>query len=128
MQALTICQPYAELIARGEKRVENRTWSTPYRGPLAIHAGKSRKWLTTYSPLPDRMDFGAVIAVAWLAACVSKRYVEAPRIGDHRWDWLGHHEHATGPWLWVLENVYRLDEPALCRGKQRLWEWEPPDR
>lgn len=40
MKALTISQPYASLIARGEKFVENRRWPTPYRGPLAIHAGK----------------------------------------------------------------------------------------
>jgi hypothetical protein len=44
-KALTICQPYAELIARGEKVIENRTWPTSYRGPLLIHAGKSREWL-----------------------------------------------------------------------------------
>ena len=28
MKALTVCQPYAELIARGEKPIENRTWPT----------------------------------------------------------------------------------------------------
>ena len=45
MKALTICQPYAEMIANHEKPIENRTWPTSYRGPLAIHAGKSRAWL-----------------------------------------------------------------------------------
>ena len=45
MKALTICQPYPHLIMLGEKPVENRTWATSYRGPLAIHAGKSRQWL-----------------------------------------------------------------------------------
>lgn len=35
MKALTIHQPYAELIRRGEKVIENRTWPTSYRGPLA---------------------------------------------------------------------------------------------
>ncbi len=44
MKALTICQPYAELIMRGVKRVENRTWATRYKGALLIHAGKSREW------------------------------------------------------------------------------------
>lgn len=37
--ALTIRQPYAWLIVAGIKPVENRTWSTTYRGPLLIHAG-----------------------------------------------------------------------------------------
>jgi len=57
MKAVTIYQPYAELIARGEKRVENRSWRTDYRGPLAIHAGCSRAWLRSwprpFSPPPS---------------------------------------------------------------------------
>jgi hypothetical protein len=38
MKALTIWQPWATLIAAGVKRIETRSWSTDYRGPLAIHA------------------------------------------------------------------------------------------
>ena len=38
MKALTLVQPYASLIAIGVKRIETRSWSTLYRGPLAIHA------------------------------------------------------------------------------------------
>lgn len=38
MRALTIRQPFALLIVDGIKPVENRTWSTNYRGPLLIHA------------------------------------------------------------------------------------------
>lgn len=39
MKALTIRQPWASLIAHGVKTIETRSWSTEYRGPLAIHAG-----------------------------------------------------------------------------------------
>ena len=39
MKALTIRQPWASLIAAGVKTIETRSWSTRYRGPLAIHAG-----------------------------------------------------------------------------------------
>lgn len=39
MYALTIKQPWASAIVLGLKSVENRTWPTGYRGPLAIHAG-----------------------------------------------------------------------------------------
>ena len=42
MKALTLHQPWATLVAVGEKRIETRSWSTDYRGPLAIHAGKAR--------------------------------------------------------------------------------------
>ena len=40
MKALTIQQPWASLIASGDKLYETRTWPTKYRGPIAIHAGK----------------------------------------------------------------------------------------
>lgn len=42
MRALTLHQPWASLIAIGEKTIETRSWSTQYRGPLAIHAAKRR--------------------------------------------------------------------------------------
>ena len=40
MKALTSTQPWATLVAIGAKKIETRSWSTPYRGPLAIHAAK----------------------------------------------------------------------------------------
>jgi hypothetical protein len=40
MKALTLTQPWATLIAIGAKHIETRSWSTSYRGPLAIHAAK----------------------------------------------------------------------------------------
>lgn len=38
MMALSVRQPWASLIVAGIKRVENRTWTTDYRGPLLVHA------------------------------------------------------------------------------------------
>jgi hypothetical protein len=40
MRVLTVQQPFATLIALGEKRVEYRSWSTSYREPLAIASSK----------------------------------------------------------------------------------------
>jgi activating signal cointegrator 1 len=40
MKTLTLTQPYATLIAVGAKKIETRSWSTSYRGELAIHAAK----------------------------------------------------------------------------------------
>ena len=112
MNALTICQPYAELIARCEKPIENRAWPTSYRGPLAIHAGKSRAWMDWGDEefYPD-MEFGAVIAIAELYDCV--------RIGNLP-EQLRGHEHANGPWCWLLRNVRRIT-PVPYRGAQGLW-------
>lgn len=118
MMALTVCQPYAELIARGIKTVENRTWPTRYRGQLAIHAGKSQQWrepdLEAEFKLPA-MEFGAVIAVARLTDVVS--YTDIPfEHGALVWD-----RFASGPWCWVLKDVVRLEAPVPERGRPRLW-------
>lgn len=40
IRALTVRRPWADLIAHHGKRVENRSWSTSYRGRLLIHAGQ----------------------------------------------------------------------------------------
>jgi activating signal cointegrator 1 len=42
MKAITILEPWASLIACGAKKIETRSWSTKYRGNIAIHAAKSR--------------------------------------------------------------------------------------
>lgn len=39
---LSIRQPFAQLVVNGAKRYECRTWSTPYRGRLWIHASSKR--------------------------------------------------------------------------------------
>lgn len=113
MKALTICQPYAELIARGEKVIENRTWPTSFRGQFFIHAGKSREWMDDgdEDDYPG-MVFGALIATARLVDCV--RFADLP---PH----LKNHEHANGPWCWVLDRVNRI-EPIRFRGAQGLFD------
>ena len=86
MKALTIFQPWASAIAIGAKRIETRSWSTSYRGPIAIHAGKRRitrelrdlqenslvwqavfwRWTDRYE---DALPFGTFVAVADLVGC-----------------------------------------------------------
>ena len=40
MKALSIRQPWADLILQGRKTIELREWGTTHRGLLAIHAAK----------------------------------------------------------------------------------------
>jgi hypothetical protein len=130
MKALTICQPYAELILRQAKRVENRTWHVAYRGAILIHAGKSREWLEldlhglrdeTYEiPLAD-MDFGAIVGVAQLRACIHKNFLLHPTVRK-AWPWLPTHEHAEGPFCWILEHVFRFSAPIPYRGARGLFD------
>jgi hypothetical protein len=42
MKALSLHQPWASLIGLGVKTIETRSWSTKYRGPLAVHASLRR--------------------------------------------------------------------------------------
>lgn len=127
MKALTISQPYASLIADGEKWIENRRWETKYRGPLAIHAGKGTQYmtgaqLTTYP--------SGVLAVCELAACF--RLADLDLLGERLAAFgltvedVRRHEHAEGPWCWLLRNVRKLERPAMAQGKQGLWDWAPP--
>lgn len=113
MKALTICQPYAERIRLGLKPIENRTWPTSYRGPLLIHAGKSRDWMDDGDEqrYPE-MAFGAAVALSELVDCV-----QVEHLPEH----LRGHEDANGPWCWLLEKVQSLDKPVPCRGAQGLW-------
>lgn len=81
MKALTLTQPWATLVAIGAKRIETRSWSTPYRGPIAIHAARNaRAGATVMHEEPFRsvlaaagvrvladLPRGAVIATAYLA-------------------------------------------------------------
>lgn len=126
MKALTICQPYPHLILLGEKPVENRTWPTRYRGPMAIHAGKSRQWLD-----PDDEEaaaaagaplvFGAIVAVCTLDDCLRVEDIEAGKF-DERYPQLRTRAHCYGPWCWVLTNVRPLAAPVPWRGAQGLFD------
>lgn len=132
VKALTICQPWAWAIAAGHKRVENRNWSTPYRGPLAIHAGKSQQWMQDGMEflfergisVPSGLDFGAVIAVADLVDVVLYLKPKSPSMRPHE---LDADPYAFGPYCWRLENVRKLAEPIPYRGQQTLFDVELPD-
>lgn len=131
MKALTICQPYAELIARGEKRVENREWPTRYRGPLLIHAGKSRSWLDgeideeLAEHFGRRIEFGAIVARCQLIDCLDIELIER---GNYRkqYPWLAGNIHVSGTWCWILDEVERLPEAIPWKGAQGLWECSVP--
>jgi hypothetical protein len=124
MNALTVCQPYAELIARLEKPIENRGWYTPYRGSLAIHAGRSKSWMDdagVYGIDDYRvLAFGAIVAVSQLVACL-----DIGKPWPDRFAPLQRHEHANGRWCWILEDVRRLTVPIPCAGARLLWSVPP---
>lgn len=82
MKVLSIKQPWAHAIIQGWKPVENRTWSTQYRGEIGIHAGKAfdhagYDWICYNCPellLPHRRAFptGGIIGKANLIDVVKQ--------------------------------------------------------
>jgi hypothetical protein len=40
MKALSLWQPWASAVVLGRKELETRSWMTPHRGPLLIHAAQ----------------------------------------------------------------------------------------
>ncbi len=140
MKAITICQPYPYLILLPDsdprmKRVENRTWPTSHRGPLLIHAGKSRDWLeierdadgyefdANYDIALKDMPFGALVARCNLVACLHIDDIKCVESAASRgFPWLRSHRHVNGPWCWVLADIVPLAGPIPWRGAQGLFD------
>jgi hypothetical protein len=131
VKALTIRQPWAWAIAAGHKPVENRSWTTSYRGPLAIHAGKGidrhalpfvRELLAPLGVDPTELEQplirGAVIATAELVD-VCARAANGDTCDCGPWA-------EPGQFHWRLANVQRLAEPVPVTGRLGLWSWSQP--
>jgi hypothetical protein len=132
MRALTILQPWADLIMSGRKRVENRTWSTKYRGRLYIHAGKARDQLVLTEvdgvvvcartgKRPEDLKFGHVLGIAVLLDCLPIAEVMEGR-HDQAYPWIRAHLYTEGPWCWVLAEHPTPIGPWPYRGAQGLFD------
>jgi hypothetical protein len=91
-KALSIRQPWAWPIVEGFKDVENRSWSTRYRGPLFIHAGLKEDhlgWLALDRmgiDFPCEVEHGGIIEVVELVDCVKGH--RSPWAMDDCYHWL----------------------------------------
>jgi hypothetical protein len=119
MKALSVRQPWAWLIVNGYKDVENRTWSTEYRGPLLIHAGwhldpeieQVRGELAEMGiEVPADLPRGGIVGRVVVVECVTA----------HDSEWF------SGPYGFVLESPEGLAFRPL-RGKPGIFEVEVPE-
>lgn len=140
MKALTLTQPYATLIAIGAKRIETRSWSTAYRGPLAIHAAKGlgpvggkvglmnhcrtepfRSVLVGAGYLgTPALPLGAIVAVCELKAIARIDYFKADSDAIYQPGW-------EGPFLnFGIGGSPLPDEPELSFGNYAVgrYAWE----
>lgn len=148
MKLLTICQPYAQLIALGAKRIETRPKQTPYRGDIAIHAALGldgifkgakdvdlddvcrqpffRDVLNPRGLHSGRLPRGHVVAVARLVRCIRMDEAFIRGLDDDRRELaFGHYE--PGRWAWILEDVRPLERPFTQTGRQWLADVTPAD-
>ena len=153
MKALSLSQPWATMVAIQAKRIETRSWSTPYRGPLAIHAAKNfppeaRRLVALSEPFrsaflaagysvgplknPYWIPLGKIVAVARLVDVVPilRRQVDDDLaiITDEGLIPIGPTERAFGDYTpgrcaWLLAEVFALPAPIPARGQLGLWEW-----
>lgn len=81
IKALSINQPFGWAIVEGFKDIENRNWSTKYRGEFYIHVGLNVQ-TSAYPMIRDltgspfdksmRMRIGGIIGIAEIVDCVSR--------------------------------------------------------
>lgn len=127
LRAITVQQPWAWAIAAGHKDVENRTWGTDYRGPLAIHAGKTwdrqgmqacrsvledDKVVKPGEQVGDRhlLATGVIVAVVDLVGVC-----DDGRCRCSGWGAIGFKH-------WKLRNARPLAEPVPASGRLGLWD------
>jgi hypothetical protein len=120
MKALSIHQPWAWAILHAGKTVENRTWSTKYRGPFLIHASKTRSsydrearldWSKLYGvalPKWEELVVGAIVGVVEVVECLP-----ASQVDPGPW--------VEGPVCWILANPRAFSNPKALRGAQGLF-------
>lgn len=109
MKAISLKQPWASMIARGDKTIETRTWPTKYRGDLLIVASKNPK----RSGLPS----GKAVCIVELVGCrpMTREDEQAARC-----------EIYPRAFAWLLTNI-RSIEPFDVRGQLGFYEVELPD-
>jgi hypothetical protein len=118
-KALTIRQPWAELILRGRKPFELRSWRTNYRGPLVIHAAAN---VDSYQARrlglnPENFITSAFVGVAVLSDVRPYTRADARLLKKKRagLGWF------PGNFSWVLKKPRRIS-PVTAKGQLSLFK------
>lgn len=129
IKALTLWQPWASFMALGLKKNETRSWSTSYRGPLAIHAAKKApRWIPNELVLfslerlgpGNRWPYGKILCVVDLIGIEkSDGIIKDPSSTEIM---LG--DYSKGRFIWQTKMLQVFDNPIPARGYQGLWDWE----
>lgn len=109
MKALSIRQPWASRILRGEKRIEVRTWTTRHRGPLLICASLRPE---SHCPETDDLPTGVALCVVELLDVRPMTRHDEAAAGIRAF---------AGAYAWVLGQVTPID-PFAVSGRLGLFD------
>jgi activating signal cointegrator 1 len=140
MRVLSVKQPFAALIISGRKPYEYRTFSTPFRGQIAIHASSSpvkgmvdQAWshdglAETFVAMgwADEDDIKALPRMAVVGVCDLVNVIDAhdawPKASEYDRDMSGWGERpARGEQFWWELRAPLAITPVPCKGKLNLW-------
>jgi hypothetical protein len=121
IKALSVRQPWANLIIEGRKTMDLRTWSTTHRGPLAIYASLEveKEACKLHGVDVKTLTTGAVIGMVDLTDVLpltKKSYDESQK--KH----LAGRNYREGLYGWVVKNPRPLDPPQVARGRLHLFD------
>ena len=115
MKALTVKQPWASLIASGEKSIELRTWTTKYRGLVIITSAAGRSCTpdgrAVRKRVGDATPLGQVVCLVELLDVRPATPDDEQRAGCVP---------VSGEYAWELKLVAQL-EGIPVKGKLQLW-------
>ncbi len=119
--ALSIRQPWIDMIVRGVKTMEIRNWAVKRRGLIALHAPRRIDFSAAYFygyKQPWTLPRGKLIALAEITDVVE--------LDNESWvDLVQRHRQplpmVDGAYGVLLDNVKLLERPVDCRGKQMFF-------
>lgn len=133
MKTLSIQQPWASLVCTGIKDVENRSWKTPHRGKILIHASSKKVPSTFFDSEPieyvaeidSNIDFGNILEIEDLPTSAIIGYVDIV-------DCVQDDESSTWSepdcFNWLLAEAYVFDDPITnVKGKLNLFDYPDID-
>jgi len=122
MKALSIKQPWAELILQGRKTIEIRSWNTKYRDYFLIHAPKKpdMEALKAFDFKPKELLYGYILGYAKLSDVVI--YNSEKEFLKDKEKHLSIHGKTKYPvYGFVLEDIHKI-EPIKYKGKLGFFE------
>jgi len=126
MKALSVRQPWAWLICKGYKDIENRDWPTKFRGRIYVHAG-----LTMDTSVPAlTLNEASILERLTPSQCDEYRTSLRHRgaiIGEV--DIVDCVDRNSSPWFvgkygFILANPVLYENPMPCKGKLNFFEPE----